>query len=130
MVLQIGQGDYEPVGIADTRHTPRVSYYRLKDSITDDIMEADLVISHAGAGSIMDSLGAEKSILVVVNEELMGNHQTELAEKLAQEGHLHYCGVSSLIQSLKSLDFSKLKPFPHGDPHKFVEHLDRTLGFV
>jgi len=129
MVLQIGRGEFKPSHVTDTEATPKVSYYRLKDSIAEDIALADLIISHAGAGSIMDSLGAGKPVLVVINAELMGNHQTELAEKLAQDGHLHYCGVSSLVESLQSLDFQNLKPFLPGQPQKFVEHLDRILGF-
>jgi UDP-N-acetylglucosamine transferase subunit ALG13 len=43
---------------------------------------ADLVISHAGAGSVLEALHAHKSLLVVVNDSLMDNHQTELAHKM------------------------------------------------
>ena len=95
----------------------------------EDIQAADLVISHAGAGSILDALGCGKKVLVVVNEELMGNHQTELAEALAKEHYLHFCGVSSLLRSLKELDFSNLVPFPSGEPEKFAEHMDGVFGF-
>uniref|UniRef100_A0A0B7AAC8 UDP-N-acetylglucosamine transferase subunit ALG13 n=2 Tax=Arion vulgaris TaxID=1028688 RepID=A0A0B7AAC8_9EUPU len=129
ILLQIGRGEYEPSNVNDASDIPHVSYYRLKDSISDDIAQADLVISHAGAGSIIDSLSAGKSVLVVVNDELMDNHQTELAEKLAAEGHLHYCGVRSLVPSLKSLDFKVLKPFLPGEPEKFADHLDQIMGF-
>ncbi|CAL1535360.1 unnamed protein product [Lymnaea stagnalis] len=127
--LQIGRGDYEPEEIICDKGYPRVKYFRLKDSIAEEIAEANLIICHAGAGSIMDSLGAGKPVLVVINEELMGNHQTELAEKLACEGYLQYCNVSKLVKSLESLDFTSLRPFPPGEPHKFAEYLDNVLGF-
>ena len=45
----------------------------------------------SGAGSVLESLGAGKSLLVVINDDLMGNHQLELAYQLSNDGHLYYC---------------------------------------
>ncbi|KAK0068534.1 UDP-N-acetylglucosamine transferase subunit ALG13 [Biomphalaria pfeifferi] len=59
VILQIGRGDYIPEDIESSANTPKVSYYRFKDSTASDIAQADLVICHAGAGSIMDALGAD-----------------------------------------------------------------------
>ena len=42
----------------------------------------------AGAGSIMEALDAGKHVIVVINDSLMDNHQTELAEQLAKDRHL------------------------------------------
>jgi len=36
----------------------------------------------------MEGLTLGKPLVVVVNDELMGNHQTELATELAAQGHL------------------------------------------
>ena len=43
-----------------------------------------------GAGSCLEALGENKPIVVVINEDLMNNHQTELAHKLHSDGHLFY----------------------------------------
>jgi len=43
-----------------------------------------------GAGSVLEALGAGRPLVVIINEELMNNHQVELADKLYREGHLHY----------------------------------------
>ncbi|CAF4575020.1 unnamed protein product, partial [Rotaria magnacalcarata] len=61
-----------------------IEYYQYKDSIENDIQQADIVISHAGAGTILQALEAHKPLLVVVNEKLMNNHQLEIANEMEQ----------------------------------------------
>nr|XP_002734333.2 PREDICTED: UDP-N-acetylglucosamine transferase subunit ALG13 homolog [Saccoglossus kowalevskii] len=126
LVLQIGRGQYEPESFIKPNF--RMDVYRFKDSIADDIKGASLIISHAGAGSVLESLGAKKPLVVVINEHLMGNHQIELAYKLYTEGHLLYCTPSELLKTLQDLDVSKLKPFPPGQPEKFAAYVDQFFG--
>jgi beta-1,4-N-acetylglucosaminyltransferase len=52
-----------------------VKLFRFKSDILSEIDRADFIISHAGTGSILESLHKHKPILVVVNETLMDNHQ-------------------------------------------------------
>jgi len=79
IICQIGQGSYEPT--ADDKILP-LEYYRFKPNIKTDIEKSDLVICHAGAGSVLETLWAKKQCVVVINEKLMGNHQIELAKKI------------------------------------------------
>ncbi|XP_076309612.1 alg13 UDP-N-acetylglucosaminyltransferase subunit isoform X3 [Tachypleus tridentatus] len=90
ILIQIGKGYFQPVQDG-TCVEPVIEYYRYKESIENDIREASLVISHAGAGSVLETLRARKPLIVVINETLMGNHQMELAYQLFQDGHLYYC---------------------------------------
>jgi len=47
--MQIGRGQFEPVNITkDSNMNMKVDYFRYKNSIAEDIHQADLVISHAG----------------------------------------------------------------------------------
>lgn len=39
----------------------------------------------------MEALGANKPLLVVVNDKLMDNHQLELAKQLEADSQLIYC---------------------------------------
>jgi beta-1,4-N-acetylglucosaminyltransferase len=43
---------------------------------------------YAGAGTVLETLEARVPLVVVINDTLMGNHQLELAERLAAEGNL------------------------------------------
>ncbi|XP_055460942.1 UDP-N-acetylglucosamine transferase subunit ALG13 homolog isoform X2 [Psammomys obesus] len=89
LVLQIGRGTVVPEPFSTESFT--LDVYRYKDSLQEDLQQADLVISHAGAGSCLESLEKGKPLVVVVNEKLMNNHQFELAKQLHKEGHLFYC---------------------------------------
>lgn len=89
LVLQVGRGSLLPA--ADSCPHVRLEAFRFKSSIAEDIEQADLVISHAGAGSCLEVLGAGKPLLVVVNDKLMDNHQLELARQLHMDSHLLYC---------------------------------------
>ena len=107
-----------------------VEYFQFKPSIREDIEAADLVISHAGAGSVLETLGARKPLLVVINDELMGNHQTELARQLYKDGHLYFCNCGTLLETLDTANFSILKPFNPGKPELFSQFLDKMMGFA
>ncbi|KAI5630086.1 hypothetical protein C0J50_7811, partial [Silurus asotus] len=128
VVLQVGQGSYVP----DAHSCPglRLQTFRFKKSIAENIHNAHLVISHAGAGSCLEVLGAGKPLLVVVNDKLMDNHQLELAKQLQAEGHLLYCTCSTLAETLRDMNLSTLLPFQSGQPENFAQFLDKAVGFV
>jgi beta-1,4-N-acetylglucosaminyltransferase len=127
LIIQIGHGTIVPpsgliCGV-------QVEYFRFKDSISEDIQHADLIISHAGAGSCLEALGALKPLLVVINEDLMHNHQLELAQQLHEDRHVHYTTCTRLEHTLQHMDLQTLKPFPTVDAHKFTDFLDSVFGF-
>lgn len=125
ITFQIGNSNAEPGEFE--KNGIKITMYRFKDSILDDIKNADLVISHAGAGSCLESLEANKPLLVVVNEDLMDNHQLELAEQLQIDSHLYYCTCDTIVSTLNMVDFTLLNPFPKADPSLFVNYLDSVF---
>uniref|UniRef100_A0A8C6CHU1 UDP-N-acetylglucosamine transferase subunit ALG13 n=2 Tax=Pecora TaxID=35500 RepID=A0A8C6CHU1_MOSMO len=126
LVLQIGRGKVVPEPFSTESFT--LDVYRYKDSLKEDLQKADLVISHAGAGSCLETLEKRKPLIVVINEKLMNNHQLELAKQLHKDGHLFYCTCSMLPGLLQSMDLSTLKCFPPGQPEKFSAFLDKVVG--
>lgn len=130
LMLQVGRGKHPALAKSMCGPDIEVRFYDLKSSIAEDIRQADLVISHAGAGSCIEVLGAEKPLVVVVNERLMDNHQTELAEQLSKEGYLLYCTPTTLATTLEGSDFGQLKQFPPGSVADFISYLDAFMGFL
>lgn len=95
--LQIGRGNFIPPKSSKIE----IEWFRFKDNLSDNIKNATLVVGHAGAGTILESLFECKPLIVVLNEELMENHQSELADKLSSEGYLKYCSCSKLLDTLE-----------------------------
>ena len=81
--MQYGRGA-EPA--PPTQPPLDVAMYRFKKSLRLDMERAALIITHAGAGSILEGLRQRAVLVVVVNDLLMDNHQAELAHALST-GH-------------------------------------------
>lgn len=111
-------------------HHINVNYYKLKDTITEDITNADLVISHAGAGTCIEVMHAKKPLIVVVNDALLGNHQIELAEKLASDGYCCFCTLGDLKETLgEHIGRKQFKPYEKGNAKALVKKIDELMGF-
>lgn len=112
LIVQIGNGSYYPVfeRIGDIK----VEVYRFSNEYKKDIEKASLVISHAGAGTIMDVLKLKKRLIVVVNTDLMDNHQFQLADAMAAKKYLISTTVLDILDTLNqdSLHNKQLKAYP------------------
>ncbi|GAB2287347.1 hypothetical protein Dimus_021726 [Dionaea muscipula] len=106
-----------------------VDYFTFSSSIADSLRSASLVISHAGSGSIFETLRLGKPLIVVVNEDLMDNHQAELAEELADRKHLLCARPQTLHRTLVDMNLESLIPYPPGDAKPVAKLINRFLGF-
>ncbi|CCJ30335.1 unnamed protein product [Pneumocystis jirovecii] len=66
----------------------KVNGFDYSKDIEKAFKESDLIISHAGSGSIIEALELKKQLIVVVNETLMDNHQIELTEEMSRQKYL------------------------------------------
>ncbi|CAG2112782.1 unnamed protein product, partial [Medioppia subpectinata] len=136
LTIQYGSSGCPPIHSNPFNIT--VNAFDYKTSIMDDMMSADVVIGHAdpnirlsvcpsGAGTALEVLRLHKPFLMVVNDELMANHQKELAIDLQSEGYLRYCYPNQLQESLRSFGdqtMASLKTFPDPMPHLFSDFID------
>lgn len=134
--MQYGAGkeiDAVTINRIENQFSIKIECYRFKANILADITSSDLIISHAGAGSCIEVLTTKKPLIVVVNDKLMHNHQTELAQQLFIDGHLLYCTPTTLTDTLNELHrkVPALKPYEpgHNNLTKFVNHLNTLMGF-
>jgi beta-1,4-N-acetylglucosaminyltransferase len=79
--------------------------YAKPHEIKKHFKEADIVIGHAGAGTIMEVLQMGTPLLVVINDDLMGNHQVEVAQALSTRGVLQMACLSEFLEVFKRNQF-------------------------
>jgi beta-1,4-N-acetylglucosaminyltransferase len=127
LVIQYGKGK-EPV-IAENTFVD-VRSYSFQPSLEQDIKEADLLISHGGAGTVMEALRHQKRLVVVINTDLMDNHQTELAHAMAHRSHLFVVDNAADLQDFNTWnDLDAFVPIPHDvGENDFPRLLNTHLG--
>ena len=124
LVLQIGKGSYKPYidnGIMPT------TCFEFSPSLGEYISRASLVISHAGSGSIFEALRAKKTLVVVVNDLLMDNHQKELANELSSRKYCVATTPEELLHTIEHLDNDELVEYVPGDPANIARGIDDIL---
>jgi len=83
--------------------------YAFKPSLLQDMREADLIICHCGAGTILEVLSLQKKAVGVINPILMDNHQKELADAMSERNMMIISSdPSDLIDSLTKANWDQL----------------------
>lgn len=145
LTVQYGRGSVIPFARVNGNDTTlSCDAYQFKPSLRQDMEDADLIISHAGAGSIMEGMELctaankscgrlKKKLVVVTNAALMHGHQSELADALEARGHLYVVrDPRELLQedTLRRIEAFDQVPFEGGDGGKdFSALVDDHFGF-
>ncbi|KIK06561.1 glycosyltransferase family 1 protein [Laccaria amethystina LaAM-08-1] len=136
LILQCGNSQLDLARCIETGNTERVTknevdieYWKFKPSLQEEFEKADLVISHAGSGTILDVLRLGKAVIVVPNPTLLDRHQEELAKALSDRGYLKAATISELPKAIAEIEPSSLQLFPPQDKSRFAKILDEEMGF-
>ena len=66
-------------------------------------------------------------MLIVINEDLMDNHQTELAIKLTEKNYALHCTIDNLNESLINMQDKQFKQFPQQDTTILASYIDNLF---
>lgn len=96
------------------------------------IEEADLIITHGGVGSILDSIKRNKKVIAIPRllkyHEHANNHQIEIVEKFDELGYIKDCGnLKRLGNKIMEIDDFVPKKFESNNK-KFIEKLESFIG--
>jgi len=137
LVVQCGNSTFELAFAIQSGDAQKISragvdilFWAYKPSLQEDYEKADLIISHAGAGTILDVLRMGKPMIVIPNPTLLDNHQEELASALDELGHLKATTVSNLSRTIEEFDMLNIEPFPPFDGSRFARIVDEAMGFI
>lgn len=112
VIVQAGFTEYE---------SPRMQIFKLMPMVefTKLIQQCDLLITHAGVGSIMSGLKNNKKVLAVARLKKYGehtnDHQIQIGEAFAQKGYIKY---TASVDNFAEI-YQELKKFK---PQKFVSN--------
>lgn len=128
LIIQYGKGQ-KPSLAPNEKLT--VVCYDFKPSLEHDMMAANLIVSHAGAGTVMEGLRLQKKLVVVINTALMDNHQTELASAMGERRHLYVVDSPELLANVETWKefeaFEAVSKKP-GNKQHFAQLLDHFFG--
>ncbi|KAJ7285715.1 glycosyltransferase family 1 protein [Mycena rebaudengoi] len=128
LVVQCGNSVFEHVA-QPNQHGLEIELWKFKPSLDADVRRADLVVGHAGSGTILDVLRLGKPLIVVPNPTLLHNHQTELASALEDLEHLKTATLANLAETIADFDPSSVVKFPPFDGSRFRGLVDNEMGF-
>lgn len=155
VTFQIGRSKFNPEDLLNFQDISKlqgveINTYRYKHSLLQDMQAADMVIGHAGAGTVLDVLvNCQKPMIIVINDTLQGNHQQELANALLRMNeksnnaynNFAVCDVVNVIESLKQLtmklygnnqtnssrSIASITEFPINQSQRFADYLDNMF---
>lgn len=114
--------------ISEGSYTPKSGiYFKFVENIDDFYKDSDVVITHAGAGSIYRLLELNKKIVVAPNLVRVDKHQSDIANYMGKNGHVLL--LSDLNNSLDIMEsIEEFSPKPYVKERFFVK--DELVGFI
>ena len=92
------------------------------------IKKTDLIISHGGAGTIIQSILNGKKPIAIANEFVNENHQLELINELDKRGYIYKCKIEE-IKNFISNDISKFIIRRANDKIELNEIFLNSIGY-
>lgn len=118
--FQIADGDIQP------ENHP---FFTFSDKIDLYYQESDVVICHAGAGTIYKLLEMKKKIIIVPNTERTDQHQLDIAAYMGKNNHaITVLDFGELSKALESIGKTELIPFEKHEFDKAEEMITFSLS--
>lgn len=105
-----------------------IESYSFRPDLHSDMISADLIITHCGAGSILEVLRLRKRAIGVINYELLDNHQIELADAMENDNYMLIARrPEDLPDVLSSRRWEETRHYPDPDPSLFLNELSTLV---
>ncbi len=116
--------------IADGKYLPKTKHVRFADDLSHRFAQADVVITHGGAGTVFELLEQGKKIVVVPNLFRVDKHQTDLAKHVEQNNFGVVCwALSDLSACLERCIDTTFNPYSK-EPFFMAGELLEYFGMI
>jgi beta-1,4-N-acetylglucosaminyltransferase len=124
-----GQGYAVTCQIADGSYQPRHhAFFTFADDLQQRFADADMVITHGGAGTVFELLEMGKKIVVVPNLYRLDKHQQDLAQYIEAQGYGTVCHqLERLLESVRLCQNSEFEIYKK-DPFFMADDLFQYFG--
>jgi beta-1,4-N-acetylglucosaminyltransferase len=116
--------------IADGKYAPRNHpYITFVDSgaVNNKYQEADVIITHAGQGTIFKLLRMGKKVIVVPNLERTDKHQLDIAGYVQKNNYalvaLNLAQLESLLDTIRDREFAKFDAVDFFKANEIIEYI-------
>ena len=129
--VHVGLGTYKPHHIM--KHAGigfSITFVDHDTMVPKRVAKASLVIGHFDPAALVDALRSGSRLAVVTNPKAQQHQEHLLATTLAHAPwrFLHAFTPESLVQGLRSVDFTLLQPFPRRESEAFAEVVTSLVG--
>lgn len=107
-----------------------MGYFKYKSTLDDVVNSSELVIGHAGAGTILQALRSNKKLIVVINERLMNNHQKELGDACSNKQYCLSTVCNNLLSTIQDLPNCNFKEYPKPNIDKLKDFINEEMGVI
>jgi beta-1,4-N-acetylglucosaminyltransferase len=103
VTFQISDGIYKPKNF---------KYFNFTEDIKNYFLESDIVITHAGAGSIYELLELRKKIIIVPNLDRVDKHQSDIADYMDSNNYAKSIyNLDNIISIIDDMQYKSFKEF-------------------
>lgn len=113
VVAQIGKGMYIPGNVK--------RWSRFADDIEEIRKQADIIICHGGAATLLENIKAKKKVIGIFNFTRSDEHQKELLTKFEEMGHILWCKDIEEIPKYIKLA-KKFRPKKYEPPECWIQN--------
>lgn len=125
VLAQSGYSSYEPINYQTFDFKP-------EGEMSNIIKESDILITHAGVGTITTALQLRKKVVVMPRLKQYGehvdDHQIEIAEAYYQKGYIALANnkekLVDILKNIKNINFQEYNPEPSTIVSSIEQYLD------
>eukprot|EP00825_Cyclidium_porcatum_P042382 TRINITY_DN5788_c0_g1_i4.p2 TRINITY_DN5788_c0_g1~~TRINITY_DN5788_c0_g1_i4.p2 ORF type:complete len:219 (+),score=62.88 TRINITY_DN5788_c0_g1_i4:120-776(+) len=133
LIVQSGRGKYQ---LQNFKKSPNleIQQFQYTDKMQSYYSQADLILSHCGAGTLLEILRQGKKVLAIVNEELMDNHQIELENFLKKQNYIFgFETIKNFTQQfeqfLSEYEIKQLSSYEKAEPNKINQIINEFFDY-